>query len=297
MNSFITRRRCPCCFNKNFEKIYSEKLCEDKVYQFIKKIYKNRIERQFFGSAKYTLLRCKKCSLIFQEEILNQNNTERLYSEFINPSESFLKKKNSKITYFKLLSNNIFKITRCCSEIFDLNPKNINVLDFGMGWANWCISAKSYGLNVFGAELSQEKLKNAANNGIKTIDPFKEEYIDFFHYINTEQVFEHLTDPYEILENLTKTLKKKGIIKISVPPRSISYLKLLINKNNWRPQKDSFQPLEHINSFNKKSIILLTKKFSLIPLKPQNLYKNPIVILIFLLASFLGYSPKYFQKI
>ena len=98
------------------------------------------------------------------------------------------------------------------------------------------------------------------------------------------------------MKNLTTCLKRKGIIKISVPSRSTSYLNLLINKKNWRPQKDAFQPLEHINTFNKKSITLLTQEFGLVPLKLKYLYKNPILILIFYLLFFIGYSPKYFQK-
>ena len=166
-----------------------------------------------------------------------------------------------------------------------------------MGWANWCISAKSYGLNVFGAELSKEKLENATKNGIKTIDPFKKEYVDFFHYINTEQVFEHLTDPHEILRKLSIILKRKGIIKISVPSRSISYLYLLMNNKNWRPKKMAFQPLEHINTFNKKSIITLTQKFGLVPLRPQYIYKNPIIILIIIYYLLLDTLQYIFKKI
>ena len=37
-------------------------------------------------------LSAKKCSLIFQEEILNPDYLEILYSKFIDPIESFLKK-------------------------------------------------------------------------------------------------------------------------------------------------------------------------------------------------------------
>ena len=70
-------------------------------------------------------------------------------------------------------------------------PGQIKFLDFGMGAGNWCVLAKAFGCDVYGAELSSEHISNAESIGVKTLglDGVRGHKFD---YINSEQVFEHL---------------------------------------------------------------------------------------------------------
>ena len=91
-----------------------------------------------------------------------------------------------------------------------------------------------------------------------------------FDFINTEQVFEHLSQPLETLEYLSKALKPHGIIKISVPNGWNIEEKLAIG--DWDASKESPQslnpvaPLEHVNCFTYQSIIKMAQLVGLKPL-------------------------------
>ena len=74
---------------------------------------------------------------------------------------------------------------------FNLPPWQLEVMDFGFGWAEWARVAHSFGCNVFGAELSEARVDYARSIGIMVID-WDEIANRRFHFINTEQIFERL---------------------------------------------------------------------------------------------------------
>jgi 2-polyprenyl-3-methyl-5-hydroxy-6-metoxy-1,4-benzoquinol methylase len=89
--------------------------------------------------------------------------------------------------------------------------------DFGMGHGRWALLAKGFECQSYGTELTDELIEHAKSNGINVIswDEIPQYSFDF---INTEQVFEHISKPLQTLHHLKKSLKDEGILKISVPP-------------------------------------------------------------------------------
>ncbi len=85
-----------------------------------------------------------------------------------------------------------------------------------------------------------------------------------FDFINMEQVLEHVSDPHEIMRGLSKALKADGLLKVSVP--NGHDVKSRLKMMDWKASKGSKRslnavaPLEHINCFNERSLILLAQR-------------------------------------
>ena len=150
-------------------------------------------------------------------------------------------------------------------------PSEISVLDFGLGWAEWGNMARAYGLKVSGSELSVERINYARSIGFEMLS-WAEIPQNLFHFINTEQVFEHLVSPREILQHLAKALHPNGVIRISVPDACGMQKKLkalprlaILPKGYLMP----IAPLEHVNGFTYKSLVTLGKQAGLKPVRPS----------------------------
>ena len=80
------------------------------------------------------------------------------------------------------------------------------------------------------------------------------------------RVLEHVVDPLSLLTQLKSLLNPKGIIHISTPnsPNSISLT--LVSKTFLK--KGPFQPLEHINTFNYKTLNFAATRAGLVPCNP-----------------------------
>jgi len=72
------------------------------------------------------------------------------------------------------------------------------------------------------------------------------------HFINAEQVFEHIPQPRKTLEGLAERLVPGGVIRISVPNgRSVE---AAVKNPAWKAAKDPAHPLEHINIFTHRTL-------------------------------------------
>ena len=271
---FLVRNKCPVCSSSNFRNLVDKPYTDESIISFINSYYKKRVDYELIKNNRYILSKCKNCRTIFQKQIFNSKATQLLYEEYISSLDSLNKRESSSFSYFNALIKDATKVTCLCERIFKKIPRKTNVLDFGMGWGHWLLAAKSCGLNVYGAEISKPRIEFAKKNGLDIINPFEKEYENFFHFINTDQVFEHLSEPRQIIHGLVKALKKGGIIKINVPYPTKSFLKIKLLKEKWKPSKDAFHPLEHINAFNYKALCYLAKTCDLEPMKISQVESN-----------------------
>jgi 2-polyprenyl-3-methyl-5-hydroxy-6-metoxy-1,4-benzoquinol methylase len=175
----------------------------------------------------------------------------KLYGEWIDSQESFLKKKHANKELFIRYASEVKKIV----NLFKKKPFEIKVFDFGMGWGYWCQMVKAFGCDIMGLETSQERIDFARENGIRVINNLKGIPKNSLDFINTEHVFEHIANPLEVLKELRELLSDGGIIKIAVP--NGWKIKRSITKDNWHATKDALHPLEHINCFTNKTLIKL----------------------------------------
>ena len=261
MNSdwFDIRDKCPACDSTNFETIYQSKYSQPPMYDYLKDFYGSQggIDFSYFGDASYWLCLCKNCDLIFQKEIPNDILMMKLYENWIDPKKALIKhKKNSTLaTYY----NHSYELTHCISY-FNKKPAELRFLDYGMGWADWALMAKAFGCQSFGIEMSLERINYAKSNGIKilNLNSISEYQFDF---INAEQVFEHLANPFETMCELKKALKPNGILKISVPKtRRINRNPDQVDWDDYAITLNSIAPLAHINAFRNSSLVNMAKR-------------------------------------
>ena len=257
---FIRREMCPACKSKGFTKLYSIGYNSPTIVEYLKNFYdpQGGVEFEYLDGVEFNLQECNNCSLIFQEYIPNDFLMDKLYNEWIDPKIVFPEQRGHDVSYYDKLSIEVSNII----AYFKTTPNNLNFLDFGMGWAQWCLMVKAYGANSMGMELSTDRILNAKQNAVDVID-WDELPEHKFDFINTEQVFEHIPNPLETLNYLITALKPNGIINISVPNGNVAKRNLKIM--NWKAlkrTKDSLNfiaPLEHINCFRTKTIKIMAE--------------------------------------
>lgn len=275
---FIKREFCPACESKAHVIIFSSPFDGPPIRQYLESFYgSGTIEFGYLHGATYTLYECLKCGLIYQNEIPNAFLMKKLYGNWLDPKVSGVAKAMARrdLNYHVNDAGEIMMLI----AYFGDNPAKLNFLDFGMGWGFWSLMAKAFGCNVYGTELSQTKLKYCKSQGITSVC-LNELSDHTFDFINTEQVFEHISNPIETLQSLKASLKSDGLIKISVPDGGDIKRRLAVC--DWTAPKytknslNSVSPLEHINCYNRASVIKMAEMAGLqevrIPIYLQYIY-------------------------
>lgn len=275
---FIERKCCPICKTNKGNIIFDLSYNDKDLSAYLDNFYNSQgfIEMKYLNEERFTLIKCEKCLFIYQKFIPNDFLMNKLYEEWIDPE--FVKKEsyNRDFIYYKQRSNEILDVINYLKK----KPNNLKFLDFGMGWADWCRISKSFGIETYGMELSKDRIKNAEKYLIKVIN-WEELPQNKFDLINTEQVIEHVPNPLETVKHLSDSLKKDGLIKISVPHGHTAErnLKLL----DWNLPRDSdfslhvVTPLEHINVFIAETLIKMADFCDLKPVfdvRRQVFYKD-----------------------
>lgn len=267
-NAFTIREQCPGCQDKNCQELYAASLTQPPISEYLKTFYapQGGIDLSSLEGGQYVLMECGQCSLIFQRVILSDRLMHRLYEEWIDPIHSLAIYEAE--TGMKHVLTQIRQITDLI-HFMERQPRQIQALDYGMGWGHWCRLAAAMGLDVYGHELSLAKAVHAAAHGIKNLSR-QELHAHSFDFINADQVFEHLPYPLETLVELVQILRPDGLIRISVPD-GWNIKKRLISAN-WSAPKQSHQnlnpvaPLEHINCFNHTALLSMASKAGLEPI-------------------------------
>ena len=260
------RKHCPSCHSTRSVPLYSEPLSSHGIKSYLEQQYNGRASLNFAGCT-FELVQCPNCSLTYQMYVPTGRLLSEIYDVWIPNSAREELQGFHDIDYYRYQSEQIqFVIHQ-----FGVPPDSISVLDFGFGWAEWAKMAMAYGLDVTGLELSQERQEYAQSIGLKLTNT-QELTRNKFHFINTEQVFEHIVEPHDLLVLLKDSLRTDGVIKISVPNSSGSLRKLKntqdfssLSPNEIMP----IAPLEHVNCFTYTSLVALADSVGLKPLHPS----------------------------
>lgn len=262
-NSNLNKREyCPVCNSTNTSTLYSIEYNSDTLKKYLTLFYSNQgyIDLDLLDGGMYQIEECMFCGLIFQKFFPNDILLKEIYTVWIDPKIS------QKNRFQEILVTNYqkeyVKELMQMKKIFSNPTKQIQIYDFGMGWGEYLAIAKAIGFNCHGSEIEPTRVANAKKMGINIVDLQKNNIK--FDVIIAEQVFEHLTKPRETLIMLRNALKKDGIIKISVPhSRNI---RRITNTPDWEAAKGSkmsinpLAPLEHLQYFNRRSLIILAKE-------------------------------------
>lgn len=262
----VRRDRCPGCQREAGKLLYSEPLDSPGITRYMQEHYEGRVDRAFAGH-DYQLARCDHCSLAYQALVPVPELLEEIYDRWLPDTERAAVASRFDLGDYRYLAGQVeFVLAH-----FGLRPGEIKALDFGFGWAEWSKMASAYGLDVCGAELSQVRIAYAKSVGIRIVEsdalPARA-----FHFINTEQVFEHLLEPGAVLKQLAAALRPGGLVKISVPDAGKAIRKLLGAKSFAALGKDDIMPIapfEHINAFTYDSLVAMGREAGLAPIRPS----------------------------
>lgn len=261
-----SRKSCPGCNAGGFAPLVRTPYSDALLRQYFRSHYGEHVELNSLPLASYELARCRTCGLAFQVDVPNDALLAEIYDRWIQPTEQDRLRNSYTLADYRYLSEQVQLLIR----LLDRAPAAIEALDFGMGWAEWACMARGFGCRVSGAELSTARADNARALGITVVDwaalPAAK-----FHFINVEQVFEHLVDPLATLERLAAAVIAQGIIRIAVPDARKSLRKAFRSgtlSGLSVHELMTIAPLEHINSFEHASLEAMGRAAGLTPLRP-----------------------------
>ena len=260
------RLNCPACLSDSLTTIYREPYRADSIQNYLKRHYEGRAGHAA-NHYTFALCACAGCGLVFQQQVPDDDMLGEIYNGWVPQTELDREHRDYSLDEYRYLSEQVQFII----EHFGLRPSQLKVLDFGFGWAHFSKMAMGYGCDVSGAELSEERRAYGQSVGIKLVEleslpPQK------YRFINTEQVFEHLTDPRKVLAQLIESLTPDGLIKISVPDAGGALKKITrgVGFGDLAPEEQMpIAPLEHINSFSASSLEAFGKSMGLKLVRPK----------------------------
>ncbi|MDK2798758.1 MAG: hypothetical protein PWP27_510 [Clostridiales bacterium] len=150
------------------------------------------------------------------------------------------------------------------NEIIELMEKpryeKIKVLEVGCACGATLLQIKNIYQNaeLYGVELNENAAdiaKTFANIKVGNIENDTFDYEEeFFDYIIFADVLEHLYDPYKVLKNMAKYLKKDGKVMASIPNVThYSIIRSLLN-GNWTYENAGILDKTHIRFFTLSEI-------------------------------------------
>jgi len=265
--AFIEREQCPSCGSRGARTLLSIPYNAPAMDTFLKTYYHRPPDTSPLDGWSYELVRCDSCSLGYQRYAPGPELLQTIYDQWISPTPPDADRKSYGLDDYRLLAQEV----QFLIEHLRKRPASIDVLDFGMGWGQWARMALAFGCKVSGAELSMARQQHARSIGVEVVQ-WKDLPGRKFHFINTEQVFEHLVEPAATLQHLATALGAGGVLRISVP-NCASALRAIEQKPAFESLSmdhiRAVHPLEHLNGFEAKTLEHFGRVAGLEPIRPS----------------------------
>ena len=268
--NFIKREACPACRSENVTTRFRSSFDGPPIGDFISKYYK--VSPALLSRGVYRLDQCRRCATIYQAEVGDRELLMTIYVDWVLHTDQ--PEADANYAYdmaYPKKSRDGHEIMAAAAYL-NMAVEDLRTLDYGMGWAGWGRVAAALGSQSFGSDIAPDRMAFAKANGVT---PLRDEEIgeDRFHFINTEQVMEHMTEPAEVTQRLALALRPGGILKMSVPSQGRTEELLgRIEKGQYRVSYDEvmpIQPLEHVNSFTIAGLVAMGRRFGLTLVKPK----------------------------
>lgn len=252
------RTRCPICDSTSCA---SEFRVEYRS-PFLADFMRDCPLREKLAGENYNVLRCARCRLYFQEVVADVHEAAAIYAG----GAEIGAREPRPLPQLAHLAEDAIHIRLLFP---DQRPV---VLDFGMNRGDWPSMARSFGCDAWGTDIDDAAAQVAAARGVRFVrfDALEAQRFDF---INADQVFEHLSDPAEVLRSLVRSLKPGGYLKLSTPGDREFATKLrkaregACDAAQWRREFDVLAPLVHVNLFDRHSLLALGAKTGLQPFR------------------------------
>lgn len=270
---FLKRSRCPACESAGSKPVFSAAYDDPGLRDFMTGYYPSvdpSSQALVTRGNRFTVLECHACGLLYQEEIPDEADAMVIYSQWLGKNDPLAPSKPPMpLDYYTYMAQEVMQLVAYLQRSVG-RGRRLRFLDYGMGWANWAQMAKSFGVEVYGIELSAPKLAHAVRQGIQVVevDDLSKMKFDFIY---TEQVIEHLNNPREVVLALRECLDDQGILKISVPDGS--KVRSVLKSWSWNGALGRKQdimpvhPLEHLNCFTPQALRQFARSCGLKPVR------------------------------
>ena len=249
--------------------MFRRNFAEDPVSRFIREYY--HVDPSALASGDYDLVRCRSCTLLYQDCIGDDALLSELYGIWIETDEHPETNQRYREAISAIPESRDGHEVMVASQCLGVSLNEMMTLDYGMGWALWARSARALGCRSHGTELAPARVEFARQHGVTVLSD-DEIGRPTFHFINTEQVFEHVAEPGKLARRLADALLPGGILKISVPSGEQAD-KIIAALNAGRSMDRSLampvQPLEHVNCFTVRSLEVLAEMAGLAAYWPR----------------------------
>lgn len=251
-SAFDRRDSCPACGGTAGRPVLDLAFDSPPISTYLTAFYAGRVSPGSLADGRFVLVDCPGCGLLYQRDLPGPELLGYVYDDAvaIDPAAGRAARGLTERRQYAFQVEEMLKY-------FGRHPSEISVLDYGMGWGNWLQMAQAYGCGATGAELSTARAEAAAP-GIQVVAPDALPVAEF-DFVNTEQVFEHLTEPATTGARLAEALRPGGILRISVP--NGAGVRELLNDPDWSAPKgtakslNAVAPLEHVNCFTHAALV------------------------------------------
>ncbi|MDA7848318.1 class I SAM-dependent methyltransferase, partial [Sulfurospirillum sp.] len=223
-DKWVEHRTCPVCEKNNYIKIF-----EKEGGQYVK---------------------CLDCSMVYANPVFT-NDALTDYYQNNHTEQSEVVESDTDNFYVNLYNKGLDSIEK--------NSKTGNILDIGCSSGIFLDTAKKRDWNTNGVELNRKEFELAQKKGHKAYNELLENIIfeEKFDAISMWDVFEHIRDGKDYLNQMKNLLSHSGVIFLQIPSSDSLAAKILQEKCNM------FDGLEHVNLYGVKTIELLAKKCGL----------------------------------
>lgn len=190
----ILRDKCPICDSTSSKTIFNRSFNEEIIKKYMEVGYQGNADIEFLKDVHYEIAKCNNCKLSYQKYVLNNVKLNELYNKWIDPQLAIKWNESNKFSY-----KNYFHIFNFAKKQLKKQTSEIKVLDYGAGFGDLLILASEMGFDTYAYEYSTERIRFLESKGIKTITNNCDMLFDF---IIANQVFEHLTYPKLVLEEI-----------------------------------------------------------------------------------------------
>jgi SAM-dependent methyltransferase len=261
MKPFVRRTACPVCKSKALRELFNLPFSDRRFKAFFDEQYGADVVSLEVARGRFIVAECADCACVIQLDILDPTGMRELYEGWVSETRSLDKKRLSGTALFATY----FRDLRIIEHLVGIPSHEIMLLEFGMGWGFWSRLARALNFNVIGAELSHTRIEYAQQQGIEVATDLGAIQDCQFHAIFADQVFEHLPNPSEMMMELARLLKPRGIMYIKVP-HDKGVIQNLRSKS-YLPRHDGLHPLEHINLFRRPTFNALGRVAGLTQIK------------------------------